>query len=105
VIIYEVSICAKEPIAQDYQVWLAQHVQEMLSLPGFISASVELAEPDDETGDVNWVVRYAVSSHCALQTYFSEHAPRMRAAGINKFGAQFIATRRILRPLVEMLAS
>jgi Domain of unknown function (DUF4286) len=104
VIIYEVSICAKEQIAHDYHVWLAQHVREMLSLPGFVSASVELAEPDDETGDVNWVVRYALSSHCALQTYFDQDAPRMRAAGIEKFGAQFIATRRILRPLVELLA-
>jgi Domain of unknown function (DUF4286) len=105
VIIYEVSICAREQIAQDYQAWLAQHVQEILSLPGFVSATVELAEPEVETGDVNWVVRFCLSTHSALQMYFDEHAPRMRAAGINKFGAHFSAKRRILRPLVKLLAN
>ena len=94
-IIYEVNLNIEENIFNDYLDWLKTHIKEMLSFDGFQSARLfRHAEEENQL-----VVHYEVTSKEDLNNYFENHAARMREDGINRFGNQFTATRRILNPI------
>lgn len=93
-IVYEVRIEVEPAIEADYRTWLDGHVREILALPGFEHA--ELLREDAEGVHPVFVVRYHLGSRAALEGYLREHAPRMRAEGLERFGQRFSATRRVL---------
>ena len=92
---YEVALEPDPEILGEFEAWLEYHMDDMLALPGFTGASVHKAE-DPETGAQLRVVRYELEDRAALERYFQEFAPRMRAEGLAKFGHRFRATRRIV---------
>lgn len=95
-VIYEVDLDVDAAIATDYRGWLDAHVQDMLALPGFVSAQVfEVAEPV-AAGRVAYCVHYRLRDAAALDAYLREHAARMRADGEARFGDRFRASRRVL---------
>ena len=98
-IVYEVNLTVDREIADDYAAWLGPHIEEMLALPGFESAEwLEDVDYDDEEGAApRWSVRYRLASHEDLTRYYEEHAERMRADGLDRFGTKFQATRRVLQ--------
>ena len=103
-IVYQVSTKVHEAVADDYRAWLGDHVRELLTLPGFVSAEVLVVEPEHVTPEhQELVVHYRLESHHALLRYFAEHAPRMRAKATERFAGQLQIERRVLAPLVEML--
>lgn len=96
-VIYEVNLAVDPEVAGAYAAWLGPHIEEVLAVPGFVSAEwwdVE-AVPG---GRVRWCVQYRVERREALQAYFEEHAARLRGDGLDRFGGRFEASRRILRP-------
>ena len=98
-LIYEVSLDLDPDIQFEYDAWLEDHVAEMLTIPGFLSAEISRIDPQEDPHD-DWpgrCVRYRVASQEVLADYLQNHAPRMRALGVEKFGDQFRARRRILR--------
>jgi quinol monooxygenase YgiN len=95
-IIYEVNLEVQPAVADAFAEWLPGHIEEVLALPGFVSA--ELFEEDDG-GARRWSVRYTLESEAALRRYFEEFADMMRADGKERFGDDFSASRRVLRPL------
>lgn len=98
IVIYEVNLELDRTIEIDFARWLNAHVKEMLTLPGFVAA--EVATEERETGQpARWSVRYSLKSRPALEAYFRDHAERMRAAGIARFGQGLSASRRILLPV------
>jgi len=68
----------------------------MLEIPGFVSANV-FALDDDEDGNAQRVTQYILESEGHLESYLAEQATEMRQSGIDRFGDQFSASRRILR--------
>jgi quinol monooxygenase YgiN len=96
-IIYEVTLRVNRAIAEDYRQWLDEHVQEMLQIEGFIDAVIEQQIDPAETGYEIWCTRYRLRDQQDLDNYLQRHAPRMRAEGLQRFGNQFSATRRVLR--------
>lgn len=99
-VIYEVSLAVDAEVADAYAAWLAPHIEEVLGVPGFVSAAwfeVESDGPPDARRE--WVVQYRVKSRRALQAYFDHHAARLRGDGLDRFGGRFEATRRVLRPV------
>ena len=98
-VVYEVNLTVDRDIADEYAGWLGEHVCEMLALPGFESAEwLEDAEADASAGaDPRWTVHYRLGSYDDFLRYEREHAPRMRAEGLERFGTKFSATRRLLR--------
>ena len=70
----------------------------MLALPGFIEANT-LEPVDDGDGRIH-SVQYVLSDQAALDTYFAEHAERMRAPGIAQFGDD-LSAKRSVRQVVE----
>lgn len=103
-IVYEVNIRVQNDVADDYRAWLGDHVRHLLTLPGFLSAEVLIAEPNvDNIGVEEIVVGYRLESHHALLRYIAEHAPAMRARALEHFAGKFQISRRVLAPLVEMV--
>jgi hypothetical protein len=98
-VVYEVNLSVDATIAEDYAGWLHAHVAQMLALPGFVDASMwQVLEPAPAPGQIQWCVHYRLVDRPALDAYLAEHAPRMRADGMARFGGRFQATRRILGP-------
>ena len=114
-VIYEVTLHARAEIADEYLAWLREHVEAMLALQGFEGAelhaldAVTAAQGGASAGrtgcagaaadERGWCVRYRLRDRAALDAYLHDHAPRMRAEGIERFGDAFRAERRILMPL------
>lgn len=99
-IIYVVELEMDVALRDEYLAWLRSHVAEMLALPGFLAAEImECREPPPPTG--RWVVlaHYRLRDRASWKTYLAEHAPRMRAAGLARFGDQVQVTRRVLEPV------
>lgn len=98
-VIYEVNLAVDADIAEAYAAWLAPHIDEVLAVPGFVSAEWWTVEADRQPGDrVRWCVQYRVESRAALRDYLDHHAARLRGDGLDRFGGRFDATRRILVP-------
>lgn len=99
-IVYQVELEMDATLRGDYLDWLCGHVAEMLALPGFIDAEI-LERRDPPTPSDRWIVvaQYRLRDRGAWETYLGEHAPRMRAAGLARFGDRIAATRRVLESL------
>src|SRR5262245_61678325 len=104
---YEVRLEVDETIVDEVDQWLREHIVEMLSLPGFTSAEIldgaPLPRPRDDK--VRSTVQYRVESRDALTRYLRENAPRMREAGVKRFGDRMSATRRVLQPITSPVPS
>jgi quinol monooxygenase YgiN len=93
-VVYEVRVAVDAEVRDDYRAWLDGHVREILSLPGFERA--ELYVEEAEGGEPVFVIRYHLVSREALEHYLRDHAPRLRAEGLARFGERMRASRRVL---------
>jgi hypothetical protein len=101
-IVYEVNVDLDAAIELDYRAWLDAHVREILALPGFTGARIfDVVEPQPDTGRVALCVQYALRDAAALDAYLRDHAPRLRADGVARFGDGFRAHRRVLRDVSD----
>jgi len=101
VIVYEVNVDVAPDIAEDYGAWLHAHIAEILALPGFTGATRyrrddPARESDAAAPTLRWTIHYRLRDRVALDDYLREHASRLRAEGLARFGNQFTATRRVL---------
>lgn len=95
-IIYEVNVLVKREIEADYRAWLQDHVAEIVTLPGFLDAQTFDVQQDAGNDAVAICMQYRLESQAAFDDYLAQHAPRLRADGIARFGDRFTATRRVL---------
>ena len=99
-VIYAVDLEVDLDIATAYRAWLQAHMREILALPGFTGAQLlAVREPAPPAGRIGLCVQYRLRDAAALDTYLREHAPRLRADGIARFGERFRASRRVLEVL------
>lgn len=99
-IVYEVNLAVDLDIARSYEVWLADHLREMVTFDGFESADWferDAKEHELSLDQVHWTIHYRLRDRKTYADYISNHASRMRNEGIEKFGAAFQATRRVLK--------
>jgi hypothetical protein len=96
-IVYVVDVDVDESVFAEYLAWLDAHLQEMLALPGFISAETfERKEPAPAPGRRSVSAHYRLKSAADLERYLREDAARMRADGTARFPGKFTATRQVL---------
>ena len=101
-IAYEVNLFVRDEAATAFREWLDGHVREIVALPGFLGAELfERREPAAGEGEFVLCVQYRLRDAAALEAYLREHASRMRADGIARFGKAFRAERRVLAPLAR----
>lgn len=96
-VVYEVNIDLDAAIRPEYLAWLEAHVAEICALPGFVGAQVlEVTDPAPAPGRAGLCVQYRLTGPDALGRYLADHAPRLRAEGVERFGSRFTASRRVL---------
>lgn len=95
-IIYEVNLTVNSSVAGQYEKWLTEHIREMLSFEGFISAEWFEVEGSESNKSV-WSIHYRLKNRECLEKYFLAHAQRMRQEGLRRFAGKFSAHRRILQ--------
>ena len=96
-IVYEVNLFVRREVEAAYRAWLDAHVREIVALDGFLGAEVfERREPGAEDGEFALCTQYRLRDAAALEAYLREHAPRLRADGLARFGPAFRAERRVL---------
>ncbi|MBX3713980.1 MAG: DUF4286 family protein [Lysobacter sp.] len=97
-VLYEVNIEVDAAAHDAYRAWLGEHIAEILALPGFTGAKVfEVLDPPASAGRIALCVQYALKDQAALDDYLRDHAPRLRADGMARFGDRFQASRRVLQ--------
>jgi quinol monooxygenase YgiN len=102
VIAYVVNLFGRGDVAAAFREWLDGHVREIVALPGFLGAEVfERRDPAGPADELALCVQYRLRDAAALEDYFREHAPRMRADGLARFGEKFRAERRVLASLAR----
>ena len=124
-VLYEVNIRVLEEIADEYESWLDDHIQELLRIDGFESADWFVIEEDTEAQKIEdalrqavrldesipveireaaanpvrtrlFCVQYRLRDAEAFDHYLRYHAEQMRRQGIERFGSKFAATRRLM---------
>ena len=103
VVIYEVNLAVDVEVVERFDEWLHHHSEEMLAIPGFISASTSVPDVEDEFVK-HRCVQYRLSDQAAYQSYLDNHAERMRAKLHEHFEGHFTAQRRVLSVAEAALA-
>jgi hypothetical protein len=101
-VVYEVNMEADAAIAGAFDTWLRDHIADLLQFNGFLSAEI-LEDRSCPPGKVRRIVQYRLRDQAALDDYLQNHAPRMRAQGVEKFGERFGAERRVLAHREEFI--
>ncbi|MCI0516973.1 MAG: DUF4286 family protein [Woeseiaceae bacterium] len=97
-VIYEVSLDIEPDIVGEFDAWLAGHIDDMLTIPGFISARTFVLE-DSGDGKARRVTHFHLESEADLEQYLSGPAAAMRQAATDRFGDRFTASRRVLHAM------
>jgi hypothetical protein len=101
-VLYEVNMEADAAIEGPFDTWLRDHIADLLQFDGFRSAEI-LQDSTQPPGRVRRIVQYRLRDQAALDAYLRDHAPRMRAQGVAKFGERFSAERRVLAHREEFI--
>jgi len=94
-VIYEVNLSIDVEVIDRFDEWLNQHTEEMLAIPGFISATTSVPDVEKEFRK-HRCVRYRLSDQSALDDYLETEAEKMRAKAEQAFEGKFTAERRVL---------
>lgn len=94
-VIYEVNLAIDGDIFTPFQLWLKDHVKEMLQFPGFIKACILKPEIETSSSKEKLTVQYQLEDRESLTVYFNRFAAKMREDGISRFKDKFSAERRI----------
>ncbi|WP_257263300.1 DUF4286 family protein [Endozoicomonas sp. ONNA2] len=100
-IIYEVNCLVDSDIVNEFRAWLKPHIEAVLKAEGFHSAEILSLMADDQLTarpySTGFSIRYRVSGQSALDHYLTHLAPELRREGVDRFGDQFTAYRRVLK--------
>ncbi len=99
-IIYEVNLTIDNEIYAEFQLWLKQHINDMLKFPGFNQANLLKLEQDEFSDKQQLTIQYQLENRNDLEIYFTKFATQMREAGIQRFNNKFSVTRRIFEIIV-----
>lgn len=94
--VYEVTHTVDREIAEEFDTWLSQHIEEMLSIQG-ISRAGSFTADDLEDGRSRRVSQYFFDSDLDLENYLTGPAEVMRQSADDLFAGHFEVSRRVLR--------
>lgn len=98
-IIYNVTIKVDNEILDEWLVWIAEHMPQVVATGCFERSSFfELLEPRVDEHRT-FVAQYMAKTQEDYQRYVNDFAPKMREEGMQKFGEKFVAFRSILKKM------
>lgn len=99
-IVYSVTIVPERDIEEQYLRWLQEvHIEEVLATGCFDAHRLYKVLSEDESEGSSYNIQYITSDMSRYFNYIHNHAPAMRAKGIEEFGEKFHAFRTVLRHL------
>ncbi len=96
-IIYNVTVKVEKDAAEEWVYWMKhEHIPELMRTGLFVDSRLcrLLEQEEDETK--TYVAQYFLDSMEHYNSYISEHAPKMREKGLQRFGSKFIAFRTVM---------
>jgi len=93
--VYEVTHTVDREVIADFDVWLGQHIEEMLSIQG-ISRAASFTADDHKDGRPRRVSQYHFDSDTDLENYLAGPAEVMRRSAVDLFETHFDVSRRVL---------
>ena len=101
-IIYNVTSNIDESIHTDWLTWMKQeHIPQVLATGKFEKATLVRVLVEEEMGGVTYSVQYKTNSREALESYYKEHAPKLRAEGLKRFADKVLSFRTELQIIDE----
>lgn len=94
--VYEVTHTVDREIAAEFDGWLAEHIEEMLEIPG-LDDTLSYAEDVDDEQHVRRVTQYFFDSDPSLDDFLAEHSAEMRDFDAGDVAERVEVSRRILR--------
>ena len=105
-LIYNVTSNINESIHNEWLKWMTtEHIPQVLSTGKFEKATLTKVLIVDEIGSVTYSVQYRVNSREALEAYYKEHAPKLRAEVLKKFADNVLSFRTELQIIDEYTVS
>ncbi len=97
-IINEVNISIAQDVRDSFAEWLKVHAQDMVATGCFKDAKYfEVKDFENPAGkSCKFTTHYFADSLEDLDRYLNNYAAKLRQDGIDKFGGQFNASRRLL---------
>lgn len=96
-VLYNVTIKVEKDSAEEWVKWMKEeHMPELMRLGVFVDSKLfRLLDIDEEDG-FTYAAQYFCKDMAAYNTYIEEHAPAMRAKGIDRFKEKFVAFRTLM---------
>ncbi|GGW58539.1 uncharacterized protein DUF4286 [Winogradskyella epiphytica] len=99
-IIYNVTLNIDKSIHTEWLEWIKEHIPQVLATGKFVEAKLTKVLVDDE-GAETYSVQYRADSREALESYYADHAERLKADGLQRFGDKMLSFRTELEVVDE----
>lgn len=96
-IVYNVTAMVQWSIQEAWLTWMREiHIPEVMATGCFTGSRMYRLLEVDETEGPTYAIQYLAGSKANYQHYIENHAAGLRAAGIERWGNQFIAFRSLM---------
>ena len=99
--IYNVTLNIDESIHETWLDWIKNHIPEVLATGHFSEAKLTRVLVEEDMGGVTYSVQYRAKSREDLDSYYNNHADRLRQDGLQRFGEKVLAFRTELQIIDE----
>ena len=99
-IIYNVTLNIDKRITNEWLEWIKEHIPQVLATGKFKEAKLTKVLVDDDESDT-YSVQYRAHSREALNSYYAEHAERLKQDGLRRFGDKVLSFRTELEVVDE----
>ena len=104
-IIYNVTSNIDESIHEKWLVWIKEHIPQVLATGCFTEARLSRVLVEEEMGGTTYAVQYFTDSKTKLESYYQNHAPKLRQEGLQLFGDKMLAFRTELEVMEEFYSA
>lgn len=101
-IIYNITSNVDESVHLEWLEWMQNvHISDSISTGKFIKARLLKVLVVEEMGGVTYAIQYYAKDRNTLDTYYEEHADRLRKQTEAKFGNKVVSFRSELQVISE----
>lgn len=99
-IIYNVTLNIDKSITKEWLEWIKEHIPQVLATGKFKEAKLTKVLVDDNETDT-YSVQYRAHSREALDSYYADHAEKLKQEGLKRFADKVLSFRTELEVVDE----
>lgn len=103
-IIYNVTLNIDKSIHNEWLEWIKEHIPQVLATGKFKEAKLTKVLVEDDEADT-YSIQFRAHSREALNSYYAEHAERLKQVGLQCFGDKVLSFRTELEVVDEYSVS